>query len=134
MSAFWFMVAAAVTVFFAFISVVVWLGARTREREAYNRSETIKKIVESGDAAAALEYRRELERGDLVRRRMTARVSGLITAAVGVALMIFLYHMSREVPGSQLIPGAAVYLVGLIPVLAGMALLVASEFMMKPDE
>ena len=43
--------------------------------------------------------------------------------AVGVALMVFLH---------QLIGGTPVYLAGLIPLLVGVALLVASEFMMKP--
>lgn len=122
---FWFMVALAATTLFAFISVVVWLKSRTKEREAHYRSETVKKIAESGNSDAALEYLREVERADAVRARAKARIAGLITTAVGVALMIFMH---------QLVSGTAIYLVGLIPLLVGVALLIASEFLMKPAD
>ena len=124
-AAFWFMVTVVGTAVFAFISLVVWLEARTKEREAHYRGETVKKIAESGNSDAALEYLREVERADAVRARAKARIAGLITSAVGVALMIFLH---------QLVSGTAVYLVGLIPLLVGVALLIASEFLMKPAD
>jgi len=124
-AAFWFMVAVLGTALFTFISVAVWLEARTKEREAHYRSETVKKIADSGNTDAALEYLREVERADAVRARAKARIGGLITTAVGVALMIFLY---------QLASGASIYFVGLIPLLVGVALLIASEFLMKPAD
>ena len=121
--AFWFMVAVLGTALFAFISVAIWLGARMQEREAHYRSENVRKLTESGNPDAALEYLRQVERADAALTRTKARVAGLITTGVGAALMIFLH---------QLAAGTAVYLVGLIPVLVGVALLIASEFMMKP--
>jgi len=124
-AAFWFMVTVVGTAVFAFISVVVWLEARTKEREALYRSETVNKIAESGNSDAALEFLREVERADAARARAKARIGGLITTAVGIALMIFMH---------QLTSGTAIYLVGLIPLLVGVALLIASEFLMKPAD
>jgi len=124
-TAFWLMVAVLGTALFAFISVAVWLEARTKEREAHYRAETVKKIAESGNSDAALEYLREIERVDAARARAKARIGGLITTAVGVALMIFMH---------QLVSGTAIYLVGLIPLLVGVALLIASELLMKPAD
>jgi len=124
-AAFWFMVAVAIAAVFGFISVVVWIQARADERESLYRSETVKKIADSGNSDAALEYLRDVERADAAEARGNARIGGLVTIAIGVALMIFLYH---------LIPGTAVYLVGLIPLLVGVALLIASELLMKPAD
>ena len=121
---FWFMVAVCGTATFAFITVVVWLGQRTKEREAHYRSVVVKKVAESGNSAA-LEYLRETDRIEAARGRIKARLAGLITAAVGVALLIFLH---------ELIPETKVYLVGLVPLFVGVVLLVFSELMMKPKE
>jgi hypothetical protein len=117
------MIAVVGTAFFAFISVVVWLEGRTKERDAHYRNETVKKITESGNSEAALEYLRSVDVAESVRVRNKVRIGGLVNVAVGVALMTFLH---------QLVPGTAVYLSGLIALLVGLALLIASEFMMKP--
>lgn len=121
-AAFWWMVAVLGTASFAFISVVVWIAAREKEREAHYRDEMSRKIAEAGDAGPILEYVRENARADAAQMRTKARVAGLINMAVGVGLMIFLY---------ALVAGAPVYLVGLIPLLIGVVLLIYSEFMMK---
>lgn len=121
-AAFWLMIAVLGTVFFAFISVVVWIESRQKERETHYRDEMARKIAEAGDSGPILEYVRETERVDAARVRIKARVAGLITAAVGVALMIFLYGVA---------PATSVYLVGLIPLLIGVVLLIFSEFMMN---
>lgn len=122
-AAFWLMVAVVGTAILAFISVLVWLENRQKEREAHYRDEMARRIAEAADSAPVLEYVRETERADAARVRTKARVAGLITTAVGVALMIFLY---------QLVQGTAVYLAGLIPLLVGGVLLLFSEFMMRP--
>ena len=122
-AAFWFMVAVTGTAVFAFISVAIWVEGRTKEREAHYRSETVKKIADSGNADAALEYVREVERADAVSVRNKTRLGGLVNLAVGLALMVFLH---------ELVAGTAVYLAGLIPLFIGVVLLLASEFTMKP--
>lgn len=120
---FWFLIAAIAIAGIAFVGFVVWVGERTKEREALYRSETIKKIAESGNSAAAMEFLRETEKAEAERGRTKARVGGLITAAVSVALIIFLHEIA---------PGTAVYLAGLIPLFVGVSLLIFSELLMKP--
>jgi Domain of unknown function (DUF6249) len=122
-AAFWLMVAVVSTALFAFISVAVWVAARQQEREAHYRDEMARRIAEAGNAGPILEYVRETAQVDAARVRTKARIAGLITAAVGIALMIFLYLAAR---------GSAAYLVGLIPLLVGVALLTYSELMTKP--
>ena len=89
-----------------------------REREAFYRSETVKKLAElGGGAAAALEYLREDEKKTALRRTRGLRLGGMITTASGVALTIFLYVV---------VTGPAVYLAGLVPILVGVSLIIAS--------
>ena len=108
---------------FSFISVAAWAGTRLQERKDFYRSETLKKLAESGPAAV-VEYLREEERVE-ERRRVERRnrvvegnrVGGMILLAVGGGLMIALYQIVRETP---------VYLFGLIPLGIGIVLLLAS--------
>jgi len=123
MAAFWMMIAVVVTVTMAFVSVAVWIEAQQKERQAHYRNEMARRIAEAADPAPVLEYVREIERADAARVRTKTRLGGLITLAVGAALMIFLH---------QLVTAAPVYLAGLIPLLIGVMLLVASELVMRP--
>ena len=103
---------------FSFLAVSSWSDARRKEREAYYRSEMLKKIAESsGDGArAAIDLLHAEERGAAQRRREGLKLGGLITLGVGIGLMVFLRAVATDDPG--------VYWVGLIPVLIGAALLV----------
>jgi hypothetical protein len=102
---------------FGFLAVASWADARRRERESFYRSETLKRIAELQGAGvnAALELFREQERLLVKKARESQRLSGLITIGVGIGLMVFLKGVGDETPA---------YLVGLIPTLAGVALLV----------
>lgn len=121
-AAFWLMIAVIGTAGVAFVPIIVWLDNRQKERQAHYRDEMARRIAEASDAGPVLEYVREIERADAAQTRTKARVAGLITIAVGIALMIFLYQLVQEAP---------VYLVGLIPLLVGVVLLIFSELMMK---
>ena len=110
-------------VLFSFVAVVLWMGARRKEREAYYRSETIKKIAESGTSQAALEYLRETERIAARRTRDGLKLGGLVALAAGVGLMVFLISMG---PGSP-------YQVGLIPLFVGAALFGYGQFLAPKD-
>ena len=115
---------------FSFLAVASWSKARLRERQAFYKSETIRKIAESQGGSAALEYLRESDHNAARQRREGQRVAGLVTLAVGVGVMIFL----RRVPispdsGSD----SSAYLVGVIPVLVGMALLIYSYVLAPKD-
>ena len=111
---------------FSFLSVAAWSDARRKEREAYYTAEALKKIAESSGegAKAAIEYIQEQSRSVVRRRLEGMKLGGLITAAVGIGLMFFLHGVEREEPA---------YLVGLIPLLIGVALAVYA-FMLAPRE
>jgi len=101
---------------FTFVSITVWADARRREREAFYRSEALKKVAESpgGVVTAALEMMREQERNDRRRRRESQKLGGLIVAAVGLGLIAFLTLVDPRHPS---------YAIGFIPLLVGVALL-----------
>lgn len=106
--------AVAASGMWAFVAVVSWADIRRREREAYYRHETMKKISEMpGESGLAL--LREDERNTTRRRQENIKLGGLITSAVGVGLIVFLRAIETREPA---------YLVGLIPFLVGFALLI----------
>jgi hypothetical protein len=113
---------------FTFVSIAVWADARRKEREAYYRAETLKKIAETqgGSGPAALEYLREEDRIATRRTRESLKLGGLVTIAVGISLMIFLGTILTE-------DGRGVMEVGLIPLLIGVALLVYA-YVLAPKE
>jgi len=123
-AAFWFMVAVVGTTVMAFISLAVWLDNRRREREAHYRNEMARRIAEAVNPEPVLEYVRETARNAAAQLRLKTRVAGLITLAVGAALMIFLH---------QAAPNAPAYLAGLIPLFVGVALLMVSEIIMRKN-
>ncbi|MGH9642084.1 MAG: hypothetical protein ACRD3Q_06625 [Terriglobales bacterium] len=109
---------------FSFLAVASWSDARRREREAYYNADALKKISEGSSEAAksALDYLRE-QNASVARRRVEGmKLGGLITAAVGIALMAMLHGLEHEEPA---------YLVGLIPLLVGVALAVYA-FVLAP--
>lgn len=112
---------------FSFLGVAAWSDARRKEREAYYQGETLKKIAESSGegAKAAMEMLHERERNELRRRREGLRLGGLVTAAVGIGVMVLLKAIVHDEPG--------VYLVGLIPLLVGVALLTYTYVMAPKD-
>jgi hypothetical protein len=96
---------------------MVWADTRRREREALYRSETIKKISETQGAGSVVEFIREEEKIAARRNREGQRLGGLVTAGVGVAIMVMLAGLDRKEPA---------YLAGLVPLVVGAALLVYS--------
>ncbi len=105
---------------FSFIAVASWSDARRKEREAYYKSETLKKLSESQGPAAVLDLLREEQKQASAKRREGLRLGGLVNIAVGIGLMIFL---------AGLVTTERLYLVGLIPLLIGLALLSYSLFL-----
>jgi len=111
----------------AWLALVIWLGVRQKEKEDFHRSEVLKKIAETpGDAAQkVLELMRQQDYQAQVRRREGMKLGGLITLAAGLGLGIFLFFIERDEP---------VWVVGLIPVLIGAALLGYAVFMSQKAE
>ena len=69
---------------FSFIAVASWADARRKEREAYYKSETLKKLSESQGSAAVLELLREEQKQAAAKRREGLRLGGLINIAAVV--------------------------------------------------
>lgn len=107
---------------FSFIAVASWAGSRQAERQAFYKSEVLKKIAESqgAGAAAALEIMREEKRAWAERLRAGTMLAGLIVIGVGLALLVFLRALVTDAP---------VYLCGLIPLFIGFALSGYSHFL-----
>ena len=118
---FWPMIALMTIASLSFVAVIVWLVSRVKEREDYYRNETVKKISESGTSTAVIEYLRESDRIALQRLRGGIRLGGLVTAVIGIGLMVFLRAIGHENSGT--------YLVGLIPLLVGVTLFGYAQFM-----
>ena len=119
----------AVALFAVFIPLIVFFENRRKEREAFYRAETLRRVAEaSGDSAkAALELLREEERLKAVKQLEGMKVGGLVNLGLGVALLIFLRFMIGGGPGSP-------YLCGLIPAFIGVALLVYALFLAPRPE
>jgi hypothetical protein len=124
-----FLSVGAVALFAVFIPLVTWMDTRRKEREAYYKAETFRRIAEaSGDGAkAALELMREEARQKQIKTIEGLKIGGLINIAVGVALTIFLFFL---LGGTSTSP----WLCGLIPGMIGVAMLVYVFFMARPVE
>src|ERR1035437_2170334 len=77
---------------FTMIIFAIWFGTRKREREAFYKAETMRRITESSreGAKAAIDLLREEEHLKRIKAREGMKIGGLICLAVGVALIIFL--------------------------------------------
>jgi Flp pilus assembly protein TadB len=111
---------------FSCIAVAVWSRERRREREAYYRSEILRKIADTQGAgsSSAVEFVREEEKNARRRHREGQKLGGLITVAVGIGMMVFIIALDRGYP---------VGIVGLIPLFIGVALL-AYTYLLAPKE
>jgi hypothetical protein len=112
-----FLSVGGVALFGVFVPLVSWIESRRREREAYYRSETLRRVAEaSGEGAkATLELLWEENRQKQMHTREGLKIGGLINMGVGLGLLPFL---------KMLLPGQAVFLCGLIPLMIGIAMLV----------
>ncbi|MGP8253414.1 MAG: DUF6249 domain-containing protein [Terracidiphilus sp.] len=120
-----FLSVGAVALFAVFIPLVSWIDSRRREREAYYRAENLRRVAEaSGEGSkAALELLWEENRQKQTQTREGLKVAGVINIGVGIGLIPFL---------KMLLPGQAVFLCGLIPLMIGIAILVYVYLMAPP--
>ena len=102
----------------SFTAVVIWVKERRREREAYYSSETVRKIAElqGPNVTVAVEFFRDAEKNVALRRLEGLKVGGLLAIAVGLGMGILL-RAERNDPEPD-------FLIGIIPLLVGVALLV----------
>ena len=111
------------------IPMKVWIGSQRKEREAFYKADTLRRVAEaSGDGArAAIEMMREEERLKRIKTLEGLKVGGIINLCVGVALVIFLRSLLGAGHGSA-------SLCGLIPGFMGIGMLVYAFFLAAPVE
>ena len=117
----------AIVSVFVFVTFAVRYGSQRREREAYYKAESLRRITESSGegAKAAIDLLKEEERLKRINTREGLKIGGLVCFSVGIALVIFLRALIGNEP---------VYLCGLIPGFIGVALLAYVFFMAGPVE
>jgi len=110
----------------AMVVLIVWFGERRKEKESLHRTELLRKIAESqGDASQrVLEMVRQQEYQARVRRREGLILGGLITAAVGIGVMVVLAMLERDEPA---------WIIGVVPLLIGAALFAYVLYAPKPS-
>jgi hypothetical protein len=121
-----FLSAFAVAIFVIFIPMIVWIASRQKEREAFYKAETIRRVSEASTdgAKATIDLLREQNRMSLIKIREGLKIGGVINLGVGIGLIAFL---------SRLV-SSQVALCGLIPGFIGLAMLVYVYFMAAPIE
>jgi hypothetical protein len=105
---------------FTFIAIASWSDNRRKEREAFYKSETLRRITESSGEGAkeAIDLLREDARLKRLGEREGMKITGLISIGVGLGMVI----------------GLKVALCGVIPALIGVAFLVYVYFLAAPLE
>lgn len=123
----WLFLAIGAIVFFGvFLPGMNWIDSQRKEREAFYRAETIRRVAEaSGEGAkAAMELLREQDRQNRIKKMEGFKIGGLINLFIGIALVIFMWVMLHGAHGPAL--------AGLIPAAIGVAMLVYAFFMAEP--
>ncbi len=112
---FLFLAVGAVSLF-TMIAVSNWAEQRRKERETQYRYEMLKKLVDQpgGSSQAMLDMLREEEAAKDRRQRQGLILGGMITAAVGAGMILFLYVLEPE---------KGVWAVGSIPLFIGLVML-----------
>jgi hypothetical protein len=124
-------VVGAIVLFGIFLPVAVWTGHRKEEREAFYKSETLRRIAESSGegARAAIELmkqeadaRAQEAHARRLRKREDTKLGGVILIGVGIGITLLMGGKGGN------------YALGLIPCLIGAAMLVYVYFMAAPIE
>jgi hypothetical protein len=119
-----FLSISTVALFVVFIPLVHWIDSQRKEREAFYKAETFRRIAESTaeGGKAAVELLREQERVSRVKSREGLKAGGLINIGVGIALIIFL----------RALVGPTIALCGLFPGLIGVGMLLYVYVLASP--
>src|SRR4051794_30530892 len=97
-----FLSVASVSLFVVFIPLVSWIDSRRREREAFYKADTVRRLAEgTGEGAkAAIQLMREQERIKRVKALEGIKIGGLVNLAAGIGIMIFLRSITGGGPNS----------------------------------
>ena len=119
-----FLSVGAVALFGIFLPVNIWLESRRKEREAFYKAETLRRVSEaSGDAGkASIEFLREQNRLTQMKTIEGLKIGGLIMTAIGIGVVVLLWVLA----------GPTISVCGLIPLLMGLAMLAYVYFLAAP--
>jgi hypothetical protein len=119
-----FLSVGAVALFGVFLPITTWLESQRKEREAFYKAETLRRMSEaSGDGAkASIEYMREQSRIARFHTIEGLKIGGLIMTGIGVGVSILLWFVA----------GHDVAACGLVPFFMGLAMLVYVYFLAAP--
>jgi hypothetical protein len=119
-----FLSVGAVALFGIFLPVNIWLESRRKEREAFYKAETLRRVSEaSGDAGkASIDFLREQNRIAQMKTIEGLKIGGLIMTAIGIGVVVLLWVLA----------GPTISVCGLIPLLMGLAMLAYVYFFAAP--
>jgi hypothetical protein len=119
-----FLSVGAVALFGVFLPITTWLESRRKEREAFYKTETLRRVSEgSGDGGkASIEFLREQNRMAQFKTLEGLKIGGLIMIGTGIGVVALLWFLA----------GPAVSSCGVIPLLIGVAMLVYVYFLAAP--
>ena len=116
--------------FFSFLIALVIVNAKRNEKKDFYKNETIQRIAASPDGGASvLQYLREEKQQAAKKRWERLRLGGLIFTVASPGLMIFLFFSNRADHDPD--PD---YLIGLIPLLIGAAMLGYTYWLAPKEE
>lgn len=121
-----FLSVGAIALFGIFLPITTWLDHRRKEREAFYKAETLRRVSEaSGDAAkASIDFLREQNRIVRFQTIEGLKIGGLIMTGVGIGVTVLLWFVA----------GRDVAACGLVPFLIGIAMLVYVYYLAAPLE
>jgi hypothetical protein len=119
-----FLSVGAVALFGIFLPITTWLESRRKEREAFYKADTLRRVSEaSADGGkSSIEFLREQNRLVQYRTIEGLKIGGVIMVGVGLGVVILLYFLA----------GPAVSTCGLIPLFMGLAMLIYVHFLAAP--
>lgn len=126
----------AVAMFVVFIPTVTFLDNRRKEREAFYKADTMRRLAESSGEGvkAAIELLREEERLKRIKAREGLKIGGVINVAIGLA-MVGSFQVAFFHSGVARIFGVvSPALIGLFPGFIGVGMLVYVFFLASPIE
>jgi hypothetical protein len=121
-----FLSVGAVALFGVFLPFTTYLESRRKEREAFYKAETMRRVSEaSGDAGkVSIEYLREQNRLMRIQTIEGLKIGGVIMVGVGIGVAALLWALA----------GHDVAACGLVPLFIGLAMLVYVFFLAAPVE
>jgi hypothetical protein len=110
-----FLSVGAVALFGVFLPFTTWLESRRKEREAFYKAETLRRVSESSadSSKASIEFLREQNRMVQFKTIEGLKIGGLIMTGTGIGVIVLLWALA----------GPTVSVCGVIPMLIGLAML-----------